>query len=160
LADTLRACATDARALSHGVHPVGAAPGALMKALETFAQATSRVYGIHCQFLCPRAVRLRQQSTASHLFRIAQEAVGNAIKHGASTRVSIRLRHAERGQLALAVRDNGKGIPQRPASPAGMGLQIMRYRALMCGGTLEVRKAAPHGTVVTCRVPVSGRQAG
>ncbi len=155
IADTLRNSAADARALSHGVHPVASAPRALMKALENFAQVTGRMFGITCQFICPRPILLRQQATATNLYRIAQEAVGNAIKHGASTRVAVSLRHAGRGQLTLAIRDNGTGIPPRPAGHAGMGLQIMRYRASMCRGRLEIRKSAPHGTLVVCRIPAS-----
>jgi PAS domain S-box-containing protein len=161
LVDTLRACAADARNLSHGLQPVDAAPRALMKALENFAQVTSRMFGIVCEFICPQPVLMRQQATASNLYRITQEAVSNAIKHGASTRVTIRLKPAGRGQLALAIRDNGLGIrlPRAPHSGAkGMGLQIMRYRASMCGGTLDIRRSAPRGTLVTCRVPLSPRK--
>jgi PAS domain S-box-containing protein len=159
IADALRASASDARALSHGVHPVDSAPRALMKALEEFADVTSRMFDIACRFVCPRPVALRQQATAAHLYRIAQEAVGNAIKHGGATRVTIRLRHAPPGHLALAIRDNGSGIPPTPPATRGMGLQIMRYRASMCGGTLEIRKSTPTGATVTCRVPVSVRNA-
>lgn len=160
IADALRTAAADARALSHGVHPVDSAPRALMKALENFAQVTGRMFGINCQFICPRAVLLKEQTTAAHLYRIAQEAVGNAIKHGGSTRITVRLVHAGRGQIELAIRDNGKGIPPLPAArTTGMGLQIMRYRASMCGGTLEVRKStSAGGTVVACRVPARGRK--
>jgi signal transduction histidine kinase len=155
IADTIRDSASDARALSHGLHPIDSAPRALMKALEKSAALTSRMFGIACLFLCPRPVLLRRQSTATHLYRIAQEAVGNAIKHGAATRVTIRLRHAGRGHLALSIRDNGSGIAPGAPATGGLGLQIMRYRASMCGGTLDVRKSAPAGTLVTCRVPVS-----
>ena len=158
IVDTLRASASDARALSHGLHPVASAPRSLMKALGNFADTTGRMFGITCRFICPRPILLRQQSTASNLYRIAQEAVGNAVKHGASTRVTIRLRRAGRGHLALEIRDNGAGISLRAAANKGMGLQIMGCRAGLCGGTLEIRKSAPRGTLVTCRVPVSTRK--
>jgi len=156
LAESLRASAADARALSHGLHPVGSAPRALMNALQEFAAVTSRVYGIDCRFSCPRPILTRRQSTASNLYRIAQEAVGNAIKHGAGARVLIRLRHSGRRHLVLAIRDNGSGIPPAPARTGkGMGLQIMRYRASICGGALAIRGTAAGGTLVTCRVPLS-----
>jgi len=153
LAESLRNSAADARALSHGLHPVDSEPRGLMKALENFAQVTSRMFGVTCEFVCPKPVLLREQSTATNLYRIAQEAVGNAIKHGACARVTMRLQHAGRTHLALTVRDNGSGIPSVRGKD-GMGLQIMHYRASMCGGTLEIRKAAPRGTVIQCRVPV------
>jgi PAS domain S-box-containing protein len=158
ISDTLRTAAADARGLAHGLHPVDSAPRALMKALENFAQITSRMFGIECVFECPRPVLIRRRAAASHLYRIAQEAVGNAIKHGASTRVVIRLRNAGRGRVVLAIRDNGAGIPARlPAGSKGMGLQIMRYRAGMCGGVLDVRRSTPRGTLITCRLPAPGR---
>jgi PAS domain S-box-containing protein len=158
IADSLRTSAQDARALSHGLHPVDSAPGGLVKALEDFAGLTSRIFGIACRFHCPRPVLLRRQSTATHLYRIVQEAVGNAIKHGAATSVTIRLSHAGRGRIALAIRDNGSGIPPGPPPAKGMGLQIMRHRACDCGGLLEIRKSAPAGVLVLCTVPVSGRK--
>jgi PAS domain S-box-containing protein len=160
IAEAARASASDARALSHGVLPVDSAPRALMKALEKFAGLTSRLFGICCHFVCPRPVLLRSQSTATHLYRIAQEAVGNAIKHGGGTRVTIDLRHAGRGHLSLSIRDDGGGIVPGEPGKSGMGFQIMRYRASMCGGTLEIGKALPRGALITCRVPVSGRKGG
>jgi PAS domain S-box-containing protein len=159
VADTVRNSAADARDLSHGVLPVDSEPRALMKALGKFAGLTSRMFGIECTFLCPRPVLLRHPPVATHLYRIAQEAVGNAIKHGGSTRVAIRLSHGSpHGRLALSIRDNGCGIAAGPEAPEGMGLQIMRYRASMCGGTLDIRRSAPRGTLVTCRVPIPKRK--
>jgi len=151
IAEALSDLAADARALSHGIQPVDSAPGALMMALKDFARVTSRMFGIDCRFVCPRPVRIGQQSTATNLYRIAQEALGNAIKHGASTRVIITLQHIRPGELSLDIRDNGTGIPPQARAGKGMGLQIMRYRAGICGGALEVRKAGPRGTLVRWR---------
>jgi signal transduction histidine kinase len=158
IAEAVRASAIDARALSHGVLPVDSAPRALMKALEKYAGLAGRMFGIACRFVCPQPVLVREQSTATHLYRIAQEAVCNAIKHGGGTRVTIHLRRAGRGHLSLSIRDNGGGMGCGAPGKKGMGLQIMRYRASMCGGTLEIRKVLPHGALVTCRLPVSGRR--
>jgi signal transduction histidine kinase len=154
LAQTLRTSATDARALSHCVHPVGPAPDALPKALANFAQVTSSMFSITCRFISPRPVRVHQEC-AANLYRIAQEATSNAIKHGQATRVTIRLTRIARGGILLSIRDNGAGIPPRPSPGSGMGLQIMRHRASTCGGTLAIRKASPRGTAVSCRIPPS-----
>lgn len=155
IAEILRNAAVDARALSHGLHPVDAGPRALMKALENFASLTSRMFEIDCRFLCPRPVMVRQQTIATHLYRIAQEATGNAITHGGSSRVLVRLSHAARGHLILSVRDNGSGMPERPTGQAtGMGLRIMRHRAATCGGTLKVLRSHGGGVTVICRIPV------
>jgi signal transduction histidine kinase len=155
IAEIMRTSANDARALSHGLHPVDAGPGSLMKALEQFANFTSRIFGIDCRFACPRPVNISQPGSATHLYRIAQEAAGNAISHGGSTRVTIRLSHAGKGHLLLSIRDNGKGMPQEAPVGNGMGLRIMRYRASMCGGTLEIVKGPKGGVTIKCRVPAS-----
>jgi PAS domain S-box-containing protein len=153
IAEILRTSANDARALSHGLHPVDAGPRSLMKALEQFAGLTSRMFGIECRFVCPRPVNIRHQGTATHLYRIAQEAAGNAITRGGSTRVTIRLSHAGKGQLLLSIGDNGHGMSQGLPEGKGMGLRIMRYRAAMCGGKLEIVRAAGGGMRINCRVP-------
>jgi len=155
IAELLRASATDARALSHGLHPVDAGPRALMKALEVFAGVTSRMFGVDCRFVCPRPVNIRQQGASTHLYRIAQEAASNAITHGGSTRVTVRLAHAAKGHVLLSVRDNGKGMPMAAPGAKGMGLRIMRYRASMCGGKLEIVKSPGSGVTVNCRVPAA-----
>jgi PAS domain S-box-containing protein len=155
IAEILRTSANDARALSHGLHPVDAGPRALMKALEQFAGVTSRMFGIECRFVCPRPVSIRQEGTATHLYRIAQEAAGNAINHGGSRRVTIRLSQAGKGQIVLSIRDNGKGMPDGAPAATGMGLRIMRYRAATCGGKLEILKSPRGGVTVNCRVPAS-----
>jgi PAS domain S-box-containing protein len=155
IAEIMRTSANDARALSHGLHPVDAGPGSLMKALEQFASFTSRIFGIDCRFACPRPVNISQPGSATHLYRIAQEAAGNAISHGGSTRVTIRLSHAGKNHLLLSIRDNGKGMPQGAPVGNGMGLRIMRYRASMCGGKLEIVKGPKGGVTIKCRVPAS-----
>ena len=91
---------------------------------------------------------------ATNLYRIAQEAVANAIKHGNAKAVLIQLA-AENGNLTLRVRDDGTGIPAKPKQ-TGMGLHTMRYRATMIGGSLDVRRARPRGTIVTCSFPTNG----
>jgi PAS domain S-box-containing protein len=151
LAETLRESVRDARALSHGVHPVDSAPGALAKALEDFAGVTGRIFGIDCRFVCARPIVIANHGCAVHLYRIAQEAVGNAIKHSRCDHVTISLRRDRSGALLLSIRDNGSGMPAAPVSSDGMGLRIMRYRASMCGGVVTIRRS--RGTTVTCRIP-------
>jgi signal transduction histidine kinase len=90
---------------------------------------------------------------ATHLYHIAQEAVNNAIKHGNAQEILIQLT-AEQGWGTLAIKDDGKGIAENPSHTEGMGLHIMKYRAGMIGGALEVRRDSPSGTVVTCLFPI------
>ena len=101
-----------------------------------------------------RSMYIHNAATATHLYHIAQEAVNNAIKHGRSRNILIRLFSGER-EGTLIIRDDGVGIelPLRPHT--GVGLHIMNYRAGMIGGNLEVRPEQLRGTTVTCRFPVT-----
>ena len=89
---------------------------------------------------------------AAQLYRIAQEAVHNAVEHGGASKVEIDLARNHEN-LVLTVRDNGKGFDTSAISK-GMGLRIMRYRAQCVGGSCEVQSKRTKSTVVTCRVPL------
>jgi PAS domain S-box-containing protein len=143
------------RDLSRGLHPVEADPAGLMTALESLAARTKKLFNIHCHFDCRRPVLVPDNMVATHLFRIAQESVTNAIKHGRPGSIEIALAETP-GKIILAVKDDGKGMPARPRKPAGMGLRIMRYRAGMTGGSLAIQKAPGGGTTVVCTVHLSG----
>jgi signal transduction histidine kinase len=89
--------------------------------------------------------------TANHLYRIAQEAIHNAIKHGKARTITV-LFMTEAGKLVLTIQDDGAGIAQEWTP--GMGLQNMKTRAQMIGATLEIHAGASGGTVVTCSLPI------
>ena len=92
-------------------------------------------------------------ASAIHLYRIAQEAVANAVKHSQAHSVSIRLA-ADARRLELSVEDDGRGLASaRLKEAAGLGLHIMDYRARAIGGTLEVGRGRRGGTLVSCCVP-------
>jgi signal transduction histidine kinase len=95
---------------------------------------------------------------AQHLYRIAQEALSNAVRHAKASRIRVVFRGTD-SEFTLQVEDDGVGLPA--ASPAGgMGLRTMRYRAQILEGELTVAPAAGGGTRVTCRVPRAGREPG
>ena len=142
-----------ARELSRGLLPVVSDAQGLMSALRLFASEVSDLFPVSCRFHCEEAVLIHDDSTATHLYRIAQEAVNNAIKHGRAKNILIVLFRGEEAGT-LIIKDDGVGI-ERPTAPhAGVGLHIMNYRAGMIGGTLEIRSEQPYGTSVTCRFPV------
>src|SRR5204862_7999285 len=94
-----------------------------------------------------------ENTVATHLFRIAQEATSNAVKHGAAQNISIEL-DCSSTDVILVIRDDGRGFIPRDDS-SGMGLRIMSYRAGMIGGSVEVQSTEGQGTKVICTVPFS-----
>ena len=143
-----------ARGIAKGLHPIGMQAGGLMQALEDFAATTSDLFGIICNFECNLPVTVHSASVATHLYRIAQEAVSNAVRHGRATRVNITLEETESG-IRLSVIDNGQGLPlQFPAG--GLGLRTMAARAKFMGGQFSLRPAGARGAKMTCVVPGEG----
>lgn len=158
----IREAIEQTRALARGLTPILDQPNGLMLGLEDLAETNRRVAGIVCTFKCEQPVLLKDLTAAVHLFRIAQESIGNAIRHGAAKRIDVRLLRAKDG-ITLRIRDNGKGLPsstEQPAPPRGMGLRIMHYRASVLGGALQVEPAKPRGVVVTCTIPAVSTQNG
>jgi PAS domain S-box-containing protein len=146
---------TQARDLAHGLGPVGLNEAGLDGALETLALGVRHLFRVTCTFQCDRPFLRPRPEVESHLVRIAQEAVNNAITHGNADRIEIRL-GSEGGHGLLCIEDNGVGMPEEAPTPEGVGLHTMAYRARLIGGSLEVRRRTPRGTAVTCAFPLSG----
>jgi signal transduction histidine kinase len=150
IANLLQDALKRTRDLARGLSPVDRDEGGLESALNELASSTTRLSGISCSFICVGQVEIRDNARAVHLFRIAQEALNNAIKHGRPKTVVVAL-EASNGTLSLRVSDDGIGFD--PGSERkGMGLNIMRYRARMLAGTLEIQSNSPVGTMVTCTI--------
>jgi signal transduction histidine kinase len=141
------------RELARGLLPVVSDSQGLMSALQVRAGEVEDLFGISCRFQCEIDVLIHDDTMATHLYHIAQEAVNNAIKHGQAKNILIRL-SAENGWGTLRINDNGTGIQEDRLSSRGMGLHIMSYRAGMIGGRLDVRQNPPRGTCVTCMFPL------
>jgi two-component system CheB/CheR fusion protein len=140
------------RALAQGVIPVAIDAEGLMAALGELAKSTEQVHGVRCRFECPVPVEVTDDMMATHLYRIGQEAVTNAIKHARAGVITIELL-SDRGELKLEVRDDGIGIEESGARRQGLGLRIMDYRCALIGGELTVRRQEAGGTAVSCTVP-------
>src|SRR6202040_2656892 len=149
IASLLQDAAMRTRDLARGLSPVDRDEGGLESALNELALSTSKLAGISCSFICVGPVQIRDNARAVHLFRIAQEALSNATKHGRAKAVVIAL-EASDGALSLRVSDDGIGFDPTCSERKGMGLNIMRYRARMLAGTLEIQSNSPAGTMVTC----------
>ncbi len=139
------------RALARGLSPVVQEPEGLMSALQDLAANTSKMFRVTCQFESNPLVLIADYSVATHLFRIAQEAVSNAFKHGQAKHVLIRL-SAAGPKVVLMVKDNGVGLPKNLTGTKGMGLRIMQYRASLIGGSLAIQRDLDGGTSVVCSV--------
>ena len=142
-----------ARSLARGLCPVELTAEGLMTALRQLASEISQVFGVRCDFDCARPVPIADEAVALHLYRIAQEATSNAIKHGRAKRITIRLGISDSHNV-LEVIDDGCGIPEELPNGQGMGLPVMRYRAAAAGGSLSVRRLPRGGTAVTCTIPL------
>lgn len=139
------------RQLAKGLHPIEMDAGGLMQALEELAETSAEVFQIGCRFECESPVLIKESAVAGHLYRIAQEALTNAIKHGKAKEVVIRLESVEEG-TELQIRDNGSGLPNIVPRSTGMGLRIMAHRASMIGADFSIHRGEPDGTVVSCKV--------
>jgi PAS domain S-box-containing protein len=139
------------RAVSKGLVPVEVDAEGLMVALADLVARTNELHGVSCTFECLRPVAIPDNQTATHLYRMSQEAVTNAIKHGRPENIVIRL-GAEGGLATLRVIDDGTGFDPSSENTAGTGLRIMRYRADLISAQLEIAPARPHGTIITCKV--------
>jgi len=143
-----------ARGMAHGLHPVDMSATGLMSACKELALTVQHTFRIECSFTCEHPVLLTDGAVATHLYRIAQEAVNNAIKHGKAEHVWIVLNRVG-DTITVSVKDNGIGFPEARPQNKGMGLQTMRYRAALIGATLSILKVPSGGTRVDCSVEQS-----
>jgi PAS domain S-box-containing protein len=141
------------RSLARGLAPVTLESEGLASGLRELANNAEKMFGIECAVECATELPPVPTPTATHLYRIAQEAVSNAIKHGKAARVLICL-EASPERLTLNIADNGRGLPEVLPRSDGMGLRIMKYRAGMVGGLLAIEAGQKGGTSVTCTVPL------
>ena len=144
---------TLARNLARGLYPVDVEAEGLMDAFQDLAASVSKVSRVQCVFERSAPVLIHDSVAATHLYRIAQEAVRNAIQHGKARHVGLTL--TERGgRVTLTVEDDGVGLPETTEKSEGLGIRIMAHRAAMVGGSFAIEPGPTGGTIVTCSIPV------
>lgn len=152
LATIASGCIKDARLIVQGLSPLSDAEGSLETALEALA-ARSSLSGIVVRFRArydaPLDLDLKSRN---HLYRIAQEAVQNALKHSGARTIEIEL-IARAGSVRLEVRDDGCGLPETELQSSGLGLRTMRFRASAIGGRLTFARRPGGGNSVLCEAP-------
>jgi signal transduction histidine kinase len=131
--------------------PVVAEGGGLAEALRLLAESTAESHRILCLLECPEPVLIDTPETANELYRIAQEAIHNAIHHGHAQRIIVRLGMTG-STISLAVIDDGCGVRTADAKNPGMGMRVMGYRAGLIGGHLGITPTEHGGTQVICEV--------
>ena len=141
-----------ARDLARGFQPTVMAAGGLPEALRSLCKEANGRRDVHCVIKLPRAIRIRDETIALNLFRIAQEAMRNALTHSGADQIVICVER-ENELIRLVIEDNGKGFRPRK-SGKGLGLHIIKYRANVLGGTVKINSGAKKGTRIICEVPV------
>ena len=147
------------RAFARGLYPVAFEFGGLSAALQRLAEQSCTLGAIQCGFHCDPGVAIQDNMTALNLYRIAQEAVNNALKYGKASLISIELRQVG-DQHRVCVSDNGVGIDlNQPVHQHGLGMHSMRYRAQLLGGTFSIEKQPCGGTRIVATVSGAGKTA-
>lgn len=152
LAQLATTCIQDARLIIQGLSPLTDADGNLDTALDALAQRGSRS-GTPVRFTARHQAQVKIGLKArNHLYRIAQEAVQNALKHSGARSIEIELR-ARDDMVRLEIRDDGRGLPSEVSMSPGLGMRTMRFRSSAIGARLRVGRGAEGGNIVICEVP-------
>ena len=149
IATVIDTAITQARGLARNLYPVKLEAVSLESALEELCRDTCVTLPIACEFIGHPTGAVWDVTTVTHLYRIAQEAVHNAVKHSHALQIRVELRGDET-MVTLSITDNGVGISLPQSAGIGMGLRIMQYRARAIGATLAIHRGAVGGTIVSC----------
>lgn len=144
-----------ARELARGLIPVEFDSEGLPAALERLAAHAQKLFNVKCEFQATISVKFTDVTNVVHLYRIAQEAVSNAVKHGNATEIDIKL-FGSKQYMRLRISDNGEGFSENWDQKGGLGVRIMKFRARLINANLEIGKAPDKGAVVTCTLPLTG----
>ena len=143
------------RTFARGLLPVEMEGEGLMDGFQDLARKTSERFKVICEFDCRETVLLNDAESSTHLYRIAQEAITNAIKHGKAGHINLSLEKNNR-IITLAISDDGVGLPANARNGQGLGLHIMAYRANLIGATFGIERLPASGTRVICKLPFPG----
>lgn len=148
----------EARSLARGIFPVQVDSASLPAALSDLAKTMSRLTGANIEVTpCEEEIAVNP-TVAMHLYRIAQEAVANAVRHSDAVQIRVTLQILHDSMIELRIEDDGKGFQPQTERRLGMGLRTMRYRAEAVGGQIGIGPRPGGGTVVSCRVSLLDRR--
>jgi PAS domain S-box-containing protein len=155
--DLVQQAMSHARTLARDLTTLDFKEKALPDALRELADRAQDIFAISCQFRANGEIAPLKPKVVSQLYKIAQEAVTNAVKHGKAKHVGIDLTNGA-GKIVLTIENTGLPFPELTSKSAGMGLRIMNYRANLIGAALEVKSVKPEGTRVTCSLPLEAKK--
>ena len=149
ITDLLREAISEARNTARGLYPGDMEGTSLMHSLQELTSNTQSSSGVSCRFHCPEPIVIDDNDVATHLYRIAQEGISNAVLHGKAQLIELSFTRNE-GSINLTLKDDGAGFTYDPRSSKGIGLKIMKYRAHMMGGTFRIEPNSPRGVILRC----------
>jgi signal transduction histidine kinase len=149
IADLLRETIGQARNTARGLYPGEMEGASLMHSLQELISNTQNISGVSCRFLCPDPIFIDDNDVATHLYRIAQEGINNAILHGKPQSIEMSFVRND-GCIELILKDDGIGFIYDPQNSKGIGLKIMKYRAHMMGGAFQIESGLPQGVILKC----------
>lgn len=149
IASLINDALVQARRMSRGLCPTVLESNDIDTALQQLAENMQTFFNVKCEFKCDPDIRIADNDVAVHLYRIAQEATTNAIKHGKATEILISFKVTTSG-VVLRIQDNGCGLPKNGPRNTGMGVRVIQHRARMIGGTASTKPRAGGGVVVSC----------
>ncbi len=154
IGDLLGDARVQMRRITRGLNPVSSDPKGLMAALQSFLDNSGHQFGdVEVKFECPEQVLIDDETVATHLFRITQEAVQNSLRHASPKLVCVKLRQ-EQGRVLLDISDDGSGKESEGfRRRSGLGLRTMRYRAEAMNGFFDIDHPPEGGTVIHCSIP-------
>jgi signal transduction histidine kinase len=144
--------AEQTRNLAKELHPIDLDRNGLIPAIEELAENTEKLFNISCVTKCEKNISISNITVTINLYRIAQEAITNAVKHGKARNIKIELATGN-SHLKLVVENDGISFSTERSNGKGMGLRVMQYRAESINGSLDIRKGANGGTIITCILP-------
>ncbi len=149
IAELVQEAIAQTRALARGLCPVQLENNGLQAALEDLSYQIERLHKVKCRLETNVPVQIHDHTTATHLYRIAQEAINNSLKHSKAKSIAVQLHLSEKDNF-LSISDDGVGFDEKEIKHASMGLRMMRYRCGMMGGSLKISSNSKTGTCIKC----------
>ncbi len=156
--ELVRHAVDHARSLARGLSPLNLVDTGFLTNLEMLVSSTEQLFRVPCAFECHEPLFVKNGAVAIHLYRIAQEALHNAVKHSCASKVIVSVELHD-NLVVVTIKDDGVGLPESEAriheseSGGGLGMHTMHYRAKIIGATIEFQTGPGCGTRVICRVP-------